>query len=329
MYNQGMMQFQHLLSLVQSDFEHVNATLTRQLHSDVPLIEEIASNLIHSGGKRLRPLLVLLTAQAAGYRGEEHIAAATIIELIHTATLLHDDVVDVSMQRRGQPTSNAVWGNARSVLVGDFLYSRAFQMMTHLGCSARVLPVISDATSVIAEGEVLQLVNRHNPDLQEEDYFRIITCKTAKLFEVSAQLGALLAESSPEIESALCCYGLQLGLAFQLLDDMLDYNASSEEMGKDAGDDLADGKATLPVLYAMSHTSPETRDLIHQSLRTGGREHLEAIKEAIADSGAIAYTFQAARSAIDKALLALEVLPPSPYREGLTALAEFSLSRGS
>jgi len=316
-----------LRQLVQDDVAAVDRLIRARLYSDVVLINQLGHYIIASGGKRLRPLLALLAAKAAGYEGSRHVDIAVIVELIHTATLLHDDVVDAAKLRRGRETANLVWGNEASVLVGDFLYSRAFQMMVDLQ-NLRVLEILADATNTIAEGEVMQLSNCHDPDTTEERYLKTIHNKTAKLFEAAAALGAVVANRELAFENALAAYGRHLGTAFQLVDDALDYNASSAaELGKNIGDDLAEGKPTLPLLYALWHGSPAQTALIRQAIEHGGLEHIEAIQAAIESTGAITYTCARAQAEADQALAALAEIPNSPYRGALEALAEFAVSR--
>ena len=315
-----------LRALVAEDWANVNRMIVRRLGSDVALVNQVAHHIIHNGGKRLRPLAVLLAARACGSRGEGHIAAAAIIEFIHTATLLHDDVVDSSGLRRGRETANALFGNQASVLVGDFLYSRAFQMMVELG-EMRILDVLANATNTIAEGEVLQLMNCNNPDTTEADYMEVIYRKTAKLFEAGTRIGAILAGQAPELEQALVSYGRHLGQAFQLVDDALDYDATPEELGKNIGDDLAEGKPTLPLIYAMAHGSAAERHMIREAVETGGTQNLKSIQLAIETSGGMRYTAERARREVDVAIKALEPLPPSKYRDGLVELALFALHR--
>jgi len=292
----------------------------------VVLINQISHYIINSGGKRLRPVLVLLAARALGYKGTHHIDLAAVIEFIHTATLLHDDVVDASDMRRGKQSANAVFGNEASVLVGDFLYSRAFQMMVDVG-SMRVMEILSNATNTIAEGEVLQLLNCHDPETTEERYMDVIRYKTAKLFEAASQIGAVLAGRPAEEEAAMARYGMHLGTAFQLVDDVLDYSASSEQLGKNIGDDLAEGKPTLPLLYAMHHGTAEQAALIRHAIEHGGKENLKEITAAIESTGAIAYTSRSARVEADRALAELANFPDSPYKQALEVLAEFSVAR--
>ncbi|MEI2743315.1 MAG: octaprenyl diphosphate synthase [Candidatus Competibacter sp.] len=311
---------------IADDLHAVDALIRRQLHSDVALINQLAGYIIDGGGKRLRPVTVLLAARACGYGGRQHIDAAAIVEFIHTATLLHDDVVDESSLRRGRETANALWGNQASVLVGDFLYSRSFQMMVGIG-SMRVMDIMADTTNTIAEGEVMQLLNCHNPDTTEERYMAVIHCKTAKLFEAAARLGAVLAERPREEELALARYGLHLGTAFQLIDDVLDYNASSAEMGKNIGDDLAEGKPTLPLIHAMRHGAPEEIRLIRSAIEQGGLEHIEIVTRTIESTGALDYTSRLAAKEADRAIAHLPMLPESPARDALIGLARFAVNR--
>ncbi len=311
---------------VAADFEAANALILEQLQSKVPLVEKIGHYIIAGGGKRLRPLVVLLTARALGYDGERHRDLATIIEFLHTATLLHDDVVDASDLRRGRSTANAVFGNAPSVLVGDFLYSRAFERMVEIG-SMRVMELLARATNVIAEGEVMQLANVRNPNLQETDYMEVIRCKTAMLFEVSSHTAAVLAGADPATEESLRDYGLHLGLAFQLIDDLLDYDGETGALGKNVGDDLEEGKTTLPLIHAMRQGTPAQADLVRGAIRRNGREQLPAVLAVLRDTGALQYTRQAAEQQIEQALACLAPLPPSAYRTALEQLARFSIRR--
>ena len=313
-------------TLVQADSKAVNQLILARLSSDVALINELGRYIINSGGKRLRPLLVLLSSRACGYQGEHHIELAAVIEFIHTATLLHDDVVDASDLRRGNETANAIWGNEAAVLVGDFLYSRSFEMMVSVG-SMRVMEILSTTTNVIAEGEVLQLLNCHDPDTTEDLYRDVIRYKTAKLFEASAQLGAVLGNQPQAIERAMARYGMHLGTAFQLIDDALDYGSSGENIGKNIGDDLAEGKPTLPLIYAMRNGSPQQVKAIRQAIENGGRSHIKTVLEAIESTNAIAYTAQAAQREADLAIVALADLPAGSYKEALYGLAEFSVNR--
>ncbi|OUD14249.1 octaprenyl diphosphate synthase [Thioflexithrix psekupsensis] len=313
-------------SLVSQDMQAVNHLIQQRLQSNVALINQLSHYIISSGGKRLRPMLVLLSAGASAYRQRDHIMLAAVIEFIHTATLLHDDVVDASSLRRGQQTANSIWGNEASVLVGDFLYSRAFQMMVEVQ-QMRVMDILSNATNVIAEGEVLQLLNCHEPDTTEESYLQVIRSKTAKLFEAAAQLGAVLAGQSAAVEMALASYGMHLGTAFQLIDDVLDYSATPEEMGKNVGDDLAEGKPTLPLIYTLRHASSGHQAVVREAIVQGGRDCIGAVIAAIESTEAIDYTAQAARVEAEKAVAALSILPDSPYVEALRGLAHFSIHR--
>jgi octaprenyl-diphosphate synthase len=308
------------------DWPAVNREIFLQLESDVALVNSVAHYIIGSGGKRLRPLLVLLSARACGYDGEAHITAAGIIEFIHTATLLHDDVVDASDRRRGQKTANSVFGNEASVLVGDFLYSRAFQLMVDIG-QMRVMEVLADATNTIAEGEVLQLMNCRNPDTTEEQYLEVIYRKTAKLFEAGVVIGAILGNQTRAVEEAFLEYGKQLGIAFQLIDDALDYDASSEQFGKNIGDDLAEGKPTLPLIHALRHSSADQQVLIRSAIENGGRDEIDAVMEAISETGALAYTHSRAETASQAAIAALSRVPESPHKNALIQLAEFAVDR--
>jgi octaprenyl-diphosphate synthase len=320
------MQIQAIYNCVEKDFNEVNQLITSQLSSDVPLVEKIAQYIVESGGKRMRPLLVLLTSRALGQSNLDQCKLATIIEFLHTATLLHDDVVDTSNMRRGRSTANAKWGNASSVLVGDFLYSRAFQMMVDIG-SVPVMNVLSDATNVIAEGEVFQLMNCKNPDVTEDAYFEVIKNKTAMLFEAASHSAAILANADDQQREALKEYGLQLGLAFQLVDDMLDYIGDAETMGKNVGDDLAEGKPTLPLIHTMKHGTEDERKLIRKAIRNGDASQLEGICAAVKNSGALDYTKKQAESAYEKACKCLDTLPESEYKDALAGLAKLAIQR--
>jgi len=314
--------------LMIADMAEVDAVIQRRLASDVALINRIAHYIISAGGKRIRPRLVLLFSQALGFRGPERFELAAAVEFIHTATLLHDDVVDESALRRGRETANALFGNAASVLVGDFVYSRAFQMMVSVD-RMRVLQVLADATNVIAEGEVLQLMNMHDPDLAVEDYLRVIRFKTAKLFEASARLGAVLAEAPEEVEEACAGYGRALGTAFQLVDDLLDYEGSTNQLGKNVGDDLREGKPTLPLLLAMERGTPAERELIRHAIEHGEVARLADIVGIVRRTGAIDATRDAARAESDKARDCLRVLPASAHREALLEFCVRSVDRSS
>lgn len=313
-------------ALLRPDMQRVNALIESSLYSEVGLIDQLGHYIIESGGKRLRPALVLLSARAFAYPGDLHINLAAIIEFIHTATLLHDDVVDASLLRRGHITANQRWGNEASVLVGDFVYSRTFQMMVEVD-SMRVMQILSEATNVIAEGEVQQLINRHDPEITEAGYLAVIRDKTAKLFEAAARLGAVISLRDEAEERAMAAYGRRLGTAFQLIDDVLDYNASAGALGKNIGDDLAEGKPTLPLLYAMWHGSEADRAVIRGAIKNGGLQNIEKIKQAINASGAIAYTVRLAKHEAKLAMAALSELPASDYLDALYALAKFSVNR--
>ncbi|HMM54550.1 MAG TPA: polyprenyl synthetase family protein [Candidatus Desulfobacillus sp.] len=297
-----------------------------RLHSDVALIRQVAEYIIGAGGKRLRPALVLLSAGALGYRGGHHRELAAVVEFIHTATLLHDDVVDESALRRGSRTANALFGNAAAVLVGDFLYSRAFQMMVSVG-SMRVQQVLADATNTIAEGEVMQLLNCRNADVDEANYLRVIRYKTAKLFEAAARLGAVVAAAPAEIEEGLAAYGMHLGTAFQLIDDVLDYSGDEEATGKRLGDDLAEGKPTLPLIHAMRHGDAAQAACVRQAIEAGGREALPGVLAAIRDTGALEATRRSAEAESALALAALAPLAASPFKDSLLQLTAFAVAR--
>lgn len=311
-----------------AEMAQVDRVIQEHLRSDVALVNQIAQYIITAGGKRIRPRLVLLFANALGFSGSERHVMAAIVEFIHTATLLHDDVVDESSLRRGRQTANALFGNAASVLVGDFLYSRAFQMMVSVN-RMRVLDVLADATNVIAEGEVLQLMNMHDPDLSVDDYLRVIRYKTAKLFEASARLGAVLSEANPEVENACASYGRSLGTAFQLVDDLLDYEGDTQALGKNVGDDLREGKPTLPLLVAMERGTDVERRLIRHAIEKGEVERLRDIVSIVRRTGALEATREAARAEAAKARACLDALPPSQAREALLYLCVQSVDRSS
>jgi octaprenyl-diphosphate synthase len=315
-----------LQKLIAADMQAVDRVIRDQLHSDVVLIRQVAEYIIGGGGKRLRPALVLLSAGALGYRGNAHHTLAAVVEFIHTATLLHDDVVDESALRRGRPTANTLFGNAASVLVGDFVYSRAFQMMVNVG-DMRVLQVLADATNIIAEGEVLQLMNCRNADIDEESYLQVIRYKTAKLFEAAGRLGAILAGATPEVEQAMAVYGSHLGTAFQLIDDALDYSGEAGVIGKNIGDDLAEGKPTLPLIYAMRKGTAEEAALVRRAVSSGGLAELEGVLAAISSSGALDYTRRQAEAEAEAARVALSVIPATQYRDSLIQLASFAVTR--
>lgn len=320
--------FDAVSNLARDDMEAVDRLISTSLESDVALVSQVSRYIVASGGKRLRPLIVLLAARAFGYEGEQHVRAAAIIEFIHTATLLHDDVVDSSSRRRGKESANTVFGNQASVLVGDFLYSRAFQMMVDIG-RMRVMQILADATNTIAAGEVLQLMNVHDPDTTEDVYRQVIYRKTARLFEAGAQIAAVLAERSEADEAALAEYGRNLGMAFQLVDDALDFDASPDELGKNLGDDLAEGKATLPLIYAMQHGNAAESELIRNAILEGGLDDLERIQSIIESTGALQYTAARAQEAAEVAIGALSGIPGSDYKQALVAIAEFSVRRRS
>ena len=317
-----------------ADLADMDRLIGQRLRSEVVLVNTVADYIVGAGGKRLRPVMLLLSARALGYGGRsEHAAAhhvllATVVEFIHTATLLHDDVVDESELRRGRQTANAAFGNAASVLVGDFLYSRAFQMMVEVD-RMQVMRILADATNTIAEGEVLQLLNMHDPDVTEERYLQVIRYKTAKLFEAAAQIGAVLSGADAATEEAAAEYGRRIGTAFQIVDDLLDYTATADQMGKNAGDDLREGKPTLPLIYLLSHGTEEQRALVRQAIEQGGTEHFDAIFAAIQASGALEYTRQAAEREAAAAAEAANALPPSLFRQTLIDLCAFSLQRQS
>ena len=313
-------------TLVGEDMAAVDRHIQNELRSDVALIEQIGHYIVGAGGKRLRPVTLLLSAHALRYKGTAHIDLAAVIEFIHTATLLHDDVVDESGLRRGRETANDLWGNAASVLVGDFLYSRAFQMMVAVG-NPRVMDIMAQTTNSIAQGEVMQLINSHDPQTTQAAYLETITRKTAQLFESAARLGAVLADASPAGERVLADFGLNLGIAFQMVDDALDYSAEADQMGKNAGDDLAEGKITLPLIHAMDRVTAGEQAVIREAIETGDRDALTEIRQIIESTGALAYTCARAQEHAGLARQSLEALPTSQYRDALSALADFSVSR--
>ncbi len=307
--------------------EDMDEVIRVKLHSDVVLVRQVGEYIINSGGKRLRPALVLLSSGAFSYTGKHHHNLAAIIEFIHTATLLHDDVVDASELRRSKATANALFGNATSVLVGDFLYSRSFQMMVEVN-NMRIMQVLADATNTIAEGEVLQLINCRDPNVNEENYLQVIRYKTAKLFEAATRLGAILSEVSPEEEESIASYGMHLGTAFQLTDDMLDYSGDYHDTGKNLGDDLAEGKPTLPLIYAMKNGSKEQANIVSKAIQNGGGEGmLESVLKVIHETGALDYTRKKAEAESYIATEAISLLPDSQYKECLLQLAVFAVSR--
>ncbi|MEX0734756.1 MAG: octaprenyl diphosphate synthase [Steroidobacteraceae bacterium] len=322
------MQLKDIRALVAVELAAVDAEIRRQLDSDVLLVNQVGDYIVGSGGKRLRPLLVVLAARAAGVRDSAHISVAALIEFIHTATLLHDDVVDDSARRRGRETANHAFGNPASVLVGDFLYSRAFQMMAALDSPA-LIRVMADATNTIAAGEVLQLMNSGDPDTTEIRYLEVIYRKTARLFEAGAQIAAIVARAPAEIESALARYGKHLGIAFQLIDDALDYRGDAEALGKDVGDDLAEGKPTLPLIHALQHSDADAASMIRNAIEQGGTEKQGPIRAVVESTGGLDYTARLAEDEAERALEALAGVSASAYRDALEALARFAVSRTS
>jgi octaprenyl-diphosphate synthase len=320
------MPIEAIRDFAKEDLNAVDRVIRQRLHSDVPLIRQVSEYIVQSGGKRLRPLVLILAARACGYSGTDHHELAAVVEFIHTATLLHDDVVDESALRRGRATANALFGNAASVLVGDFLYSRAFQMMVGVGSMA-VMRVLADATNTIAEGEVLQLMNCHDADIDEERYLRVIRFKTAKLFEAASRLGAILGGVESRIEQSMASYGMHLGTAFQLIDDVLDYSGDLHQTGKNLGDDLAEGKATLPLIYAMRTGSPEQAALIRAAIERGGTDEFPSVLRTIQETGALEYTRARAAAESGLAVAMLEPLAPTRYKECLLQLADFAVTR--
>lgn len=320
------MDISKIRELVDHDMQAVNQLILNRLESDVVLINQIGHYIINSGGKRLRPMLVLLAARALGYQGDKHIDLAAIIEFIHTATLLHDDVVDESDMRRSNETANAVWGNAASVLVGDFLYSRSFEMMVDVNLMP-VMEILSHATNRIAEGEVLQLLNCHDPDVTEDSYREVILRKTAVLFEAGTRLGAIISESDKTIEKAMADFGLHLGIAFQMIDDALDYGSSDIDIGKNIGDDLAEGKPTMPLIRAMQQCSGDDKNLLRSVIEKGGTDQTEQVLKIIQSTDAIKYTFKQAELEADKAIESLHSIPDSPQKQALIALANYAVKR--
>ncbi|OUS13732.1 octaprenyl diphosphate synthase [Gammaproteobacteria bacterium 53_120_T64] len=312
--------------IVATDFDAVNQLIIAELRSDVGLVEQIGHYLIDAGGKRLRPLLVLLVAQACSYKGKEHINLAVIIEFIHSATLLHDDVVDTSEMRRGRFTANAQWGNPPSVLVGDFLYSRAFQMLVGLG-DMKIMSILADTTNIISEGEVQQLINAKDPGVTEQAYLEVIRGKTAQLFEGAASSAAVLAGADPAQCTAMKDYGYHIGMAFQLVDDALDYRGDAQKLGKNVGDDLAEGKATLPLIHAMRSGSADDAEFVRKAICAGSSEHLERIIQIIDATGGIDYTLETARDYANKAKHCLAHLDDSAHKQALVQLADFAVSR--
>lgn len=322
------MKIEDIYQLIKNDMEQVNTCIQAQLSSEVVLINQVGQYIINSGGKRLRPVLHLLASKAFSYAGTQHIECASLIEFIHTATLLHDDVVDASDLRRGKETANAVWGNEASVLVGDFVYSRAFQMMVGLN-DMRIMSILANATNTIAEGEVQQLLNVHDAETTEARYLQVIHDKTAKLFESATQLAAVLSKQSSEVEQQIAKYGMHLGTAFQLIDDVLDYSESSEDIGKNIGDDLAEGKPTLPLIYSIREGNEQQAAIVRKAIEHGGLDMIEEVKAAIESTGAIEYTANVAQKETDQAKACLQCLPDSKYKEALDSLADFAIHRSS
>lgn len=318
----------HIHQIVADDFASLNRKVVSQLHSQVPLIESIGHYITEAGGKRMRPVLVLLCAKALGYHGQLHVDLATVIEFLHTATLLHDDVVDMSQMRRGRPTANVRWDNPSSVLVGDFIYSRAFQLLVEIG-NMRIMDVMATTTNKISEGEVLQLVHQHDPATTETAYLEVIRNKTAILFAAACSTAAILSGAHTTVQQQLHNFGLEVGMAFQLIDDVLDYSGNSAELGKNVGDDLAEGKPTLPLIYTMLHGTSQQKILISTAIENGGLENLQDIIAAVKSSGALEYTRNAAEKRITSALRELAVIPDSVYRKGLEQVAEAALHRSS
>jgi octaprenyl-diphosphate synthase len=315
-----------MLALLEVDMAEVDRVIRTRLHSDVALVRQVSEYIIQSGGKRLRPALVVLAANALGYEGALHHEMAAVVEFIHTATLLHDDVVDASDLRRGRDTANALFGNATSVLVGDFLYSRAFQMMVSAN-NMRVMEVLSDATNIIAEGEVLQLMNCNDPDIDEAAYLRVIRYKTAQLFEAAGRLGAIVNGAPREVEDALGSYGMHLGTAFQIIDDVLDYSGTTDLIGKNVGDDLAEGKPTLPLLFAMKHGTPEEAEIIRSAIREGDASNFQSILGIVQRTGALKHAQSQAQTESDLAQAALASIPGSQYKDALLELSAFAVNR--
>lgn len=318
--------FASIQALTEAEAKAVDKLILDELSSDVVLINQIGHYIVASGGKRLRPMLLLLTAKALGYQGDQHLTLAAVIEFIHTATLLHDDVVDESQLRRGKESANAVWGNAASVLVGDYLYSSAFEMMVRTN-NMRVMEILSKTTTAIAEGEVLQLLNCNNPATTEAKYLEVISRKTAILFSAATRLGAVLAGCNAEAEENLAAYGQHLGIAFQLIDDALDYKATTKELGKNLGDDLAEGKPTLPLIYAIQHGSEKEAKIIGDAIKNSDREAFNTVYSIVKSTHAIEYTEQRADEEAQKAIDALVVMPESPFKQAMIQLARFSVQR--
>lgn len=323
-----MQNFEDIQNLIQEDLTQTDQVLIEHLSSDVALINQMSHYIIGAGGKRLRPLLLLLCARASNYQGQHHHLMAVVIELIHTATLLHDDIVDESSTRRGKDTANEVWGNAASVLVGDFLYSRAFELMVEPG-SMRIMQILSKATNEIAQGEVMQLLNCQNSDLTESEYYQVIERKTAVLFQAATQIGGVLAGANPEQEEALRQYGLHLGNAFQIIDDVLDYESDAQTMGKEVGDDLSEGKTTMPMIYAMEHANESEQQLLKQAIDNADTTQIDQVIKILNKVGAFDYTRAQAQKSADLAKAQLSALDDSEFKQALELLCELSLKRKS
>ncbi|MDX1491815.1 MAG: polyprenyl synthetase family protein [Pseudohongiellaceae bacterium] len=320
--------YKQIRSVVSADFEAVNQTIIDQLHSNVGLVESIGHYIVDAGGKRMRPVLVLLSANACGVEGNKHISLAAVIEFIHTATLLHDDVVDMSSMRRGRPTANEQWSNPSSVLVGDFIYSRAFQVLVDIG-SMDVMRIMADTTNRIAEGEVLQLINQRNVAATQESYMRVIRDKTAILFSAAAECGAIVSNATKEQQKILADVGMHIGMAFQLVDDVLDYVGDAESMGKNVGDDLAEGKPTLPLIHAMRHAPEADAELVRDSIKNSSIDKLDAVIKIVQAAGGLTYTKDLAQKEVDAACALLSQLPPSAYRDALEDMARLAINRTS
>ena len=327
--SQIAMDIDNIRQLVAEELALFHELLKNDYNSNVPLVNAISEYIIQCGGKHLRPLVLLLTAKAFDFHGEQAAHLPTAIEYMHTASLLHDDVIDESMLRRGRKTVNAQWNNPSSVLVGDFLYSRAFQKIANLKNIplVEILQALANATNQLVEGEVIQLINRHNAKITEDVYFNIIYCKTGKLFEVAAHFGSLLGGADSAMQQAACQYGKHLGVAFQLMDDILDYSADAKKLGKNIGDDLAEGSPTLPIIYALQHAQPEQKNIIQEAIEKGSTAHLAEIIQRVESTGAITYTKECASKQVGLAFAALQTLPPSPFHAGLQALANFAICR--
>lgn len=318
--------FESVQALLKAETSAVDKLILQRLSSEVILINQLGGYIVNSGGKRLRPMIVLLSALASGYQGEKHILLAAVIEFIHTATLLHDDVVDSSDMRRGKATANDIWGNEASVLVGDFLYSRSFEMMVEAS-NMHVMDILSHTTNNIAEGEVMQLLNINEPDISEQRYNEVIRAKTAILFEAAARIGGVISEQSETVEQALASYGQHLGVAFQLVDDLLDYSSSSEALGKNVGDDLSEGKPTLPLIHAMQHAGEKDKKTLSEAIRSGGLDKIDEVIAIIESTDSLAYTSRRASAEAEKAKQALSLLPNSVYKDAMMTLADFSVQR--